>query len=267
MAPNPRTPPFPKALRPSLRIPQANRSIRLYSGPIRFRQPQKQQQADGLIELTWTPAPRIRFRSDTIPMAPEYAYSCLGAVELQLDNGLIVDQAHITGMHPATMTPSNPSFRASLGGTIEAAPTPPIDAKASYVEFLVPQLKTHKGWPIRYAEADASCSRHQLTAGDWKITLDELKNYDDTWRALEDNSGFGITHVGRLERSDNAPFGFEVARRVLRSLGWYLSFASGRWTGPILPRGLEQTASFCGICGMSAESHLIVSGKHGFNRI
>jgi hypothetical protein len=82
-----------------------------------------------------------------------------------------------------------------------------------------------------------------LTGGDWSITLDELKNCDDTWKELEKNSGYGATHVGRLHRADNAPFDCETTRHVLRGLGWYLSFASGRWTGPVLTRGFDASGS------------------------
>src|SRR5207245_7416014 len=113
--------------------------------------------------------------------------------------GRVIQDAHITGMHPATMSAENPRFRASLGGSIEQAPAPGIDAMASYVEFLVPQLRTHRGWPIRYPGKALSCSRHELLAGDWKITLDEVRQYDATWKYQKENSGFGATHVVWLE--------------------------------------------------------------------
>jgi hypothetical protein len=174
-----------------------------------------------------------------MPLSIEYAYSsCIGPVELHLADGRVVDQAHITKMMPGAMTARKPSFRARLGGRIHDAPKLSAGAKASYVEFLVPQLKTQKGRPIRYGQG-LRCARHKLTGGDWSITLDELKNCDDTWKELEKNSGYGVTHVGRLHRADNAPFDSETTRHVLRGLGWYLSFASGRWTGPVLTRGFD----------------------------
>jgi hypothetical protein len=229
----------PEALTPSLRIPGANRPIRLYSGSITYVQPGERNVADSTIEFVWIPSPRILFRTATIPIAQAYAYQrCLDPVELHLSDGRVFDNAHMTLMSPATQSASQPTFRASLGGRILETPKPPSSMKASYVEFLVPQLKTTKGWPIRYGEG-LNCARHMLAGGDWSITLDEVKNCDATWRKLERDSGCGVTHVGRLERLDKSAFDADATRHALRGLGWYLSFASGRWTGPILPRGFD----------------------------
>lgn len=230
---------LPEAIAPSLRIRGPNRPISLYSGSTTFLQPGAKHRAHSIIAFDWIPSPRIAFRSRLIPLSKSYAYnSCLGPVELHLADGRVLDQAAITQMLPAPMTVDKPSFRARLGGRIIAVSKPSAGAMASYVEFLVPQLKTYRGWPVRYGKG-MRCGRHKLTGGDWQITLDELKDHDETWKDLEKNSGFGVTHVGRLQRIDNAQFDSEKTRHVLRGLGWYLSFASGRWTGPILTRGFD----------------------------
>src|SRR5437879_3895748 len=96
---------FPQALVPTLRIPRANRPIPLYSGPITFVQPGEKHRAQGTVSFVWLPSPRISFMSRLMPLNMKYAYSSsMGPVELYLNDGRIIDQAHITKMLPGVMT-------------------------------------------------------------------------------------------------------------------------------------------------------------------
>ena len=76
-----------------------------------------------------------------------------------------------------------------------------------------------------------------LGAGQWRVTLDELADSDDIRKRLNAAGGYGVTHVGRLERLDGAPFTLADADQVLNAVAVYSSFACGRWTGPVLPVG------------------------------
>jgi hypothetical protein len=69
--------------------------------------------------------------------------------------------------------------------------------------------------------------------------LDATDDQKDVEQHLKTNSGFGITQVGRLEKEDESSFSAEDAQAALVALAWYISFATGQWTGPCLVTGFE----------------------------
>ncbi len=68
------------------------------------------------------------------------------------------------------------------------------------------------------------------------MTLDSVKEEKALRDHLRANSGFGITHVGKLAKEEGV-FSAKEAAELLDALSWYLSFCAGRWTGPCLQSG------------------------------
>ncbi|MBI5568764.1 MAG: hypothetical protein HY914_02365 [Desulfomonile tiedjei] len=77
-----------------------------------------------------------------------------------------------------------------------------------------------------------------LMADGWRITLTALPSTRNLMRAFEGTTGYAITHLGRIEREDGALFTGRRAEDLLDALHYFLSFARGFWTPPILPVGL-----------------------------
>lgn len=86
-----------------------------------------------------------------------------------------------------------------------------------------------------------SVSPSQLVLSDnrWRITLDSARTTGDIVSSLQEEGGYAITHVGRIERGDGSSFSSEEVCHLLDRLLLFLSFARGLWAPPILPVGFD----------------------------
>ena len=73
----------------------------------------------------------------------------------------------------------------------------------------------------------------------WQIELQEMLETKAIAEKLRKTSGFGITHVGKLHRQDGRPFTAKEADEVLRDLHYFLGFANGAWSPPVLMVGFD----------------------------
>lgn len=74
----------------------------------------------------------------------------------------------------------------------------------------------------------------------WKITIQEMPETEELIDKLKGSGGFGITHVGFLERKDGESFSAADSEAVLQNLYLFLSFVRGAWSSPLLPVGFNQ---------------------------
>jgi hypothetical protein len=131
-------------------------------------------------------------------------------------------------------------FKFSMEGIVAQNVIRPEDSKASYAVFMIPNLESPSGDTVFTPPNRRRAARLNLAAGGWKITLDRVENYDSVVDSLRVNSGFAVTQIGRLERDNDKAFTAKDAEEILNALAWYVSFASGRWTSPILTQGYDQ---------------------------
>ncbi len=131
--------------------------------------------------------------------------------------------------------------RAPMSGVVNQSVLRPRDGGVSYALFLLPNFESPIGCGLQYGNGSRRAARLTLSGGGWAVTLDEVADYKARVEALNANSGFAVTHVGRLERADGTPFTASDARQVLNALRWYVSFCSGQWTGPFLTTGFDPT--------------------------
>ncbi len=83
------------------------------------------------------------------------------------------------------------------------------------------------------------CGCVVLEAGGWRITLAATVDTRDLAKALKEQGGHVITHVGTVARDDGSTFNTAEAEDVLTCLHYFLSFAIGRWAGLALPVGFD----------------------------
>ena len=76
-----------------------------------------------------------------------------------------------------------------------------------------------------------------LATSDWKIEIKPVVNIKDTIRILSLQSGFALTHLAIIKRSDKSRFTFDQAGKILRGLEAFISFIRGAWCGQHLPIG------------------------------
>lgn len=226
-------PALPPAVPPPLPLGEVNGSVILYSGPVNCEVAGTTISASGRIRLNWLPSPRIRF---DVRELPRQNYTDLPDIGIRLDDGTLLEGCCITGMTNAWGWPGHET---TARGTVNAQVVRPHDGQARYAVFLLPNFEDMKGSAIAYPDGSLRAARLILHAGGWKITLDETSDFDEARKSLKSNSGFAVTHIGRVEREDGTTFSGVEAWTVLNALGWYCSFCCGRWTGPCLPHGFD----------------------------
>jgi len=105
-----------------------------------------------------------------------------------------------------------------------------------------------RGAVIQDDEGHRWTGRNVLEGGGWRVLLDWLgpkayprprKPDGSLGESVLEREGYEITHVGSLQRLDDASFTAADTRPVLDLLFWLLTFARGRWCGVLLPVGLD----------------------------
>lgn len=76
------------------------------------------------------------------------------------------------------------------------------------------------------------------------MTLEELEHEGGSGgekfgKQIEAAGGFGITHVGKLERITGGSFSAADAKGIEEALFWFLSFCRGSWVAPLLAVGFD----------------------------
>ena len=74
----------------------------------------------------------------------------------------------------------------------------------------------------------------------WQIKITAVRNLRSLFKSLKSEGGYVITHVGEIKRLNKRSFGIEECRKILLALHYFLSFAAGYFTGPILPIGFNE---------------------------
>lgn len=80
----------------------------------------------------------------------------------------------------------------------------------------------------------------------WAIEIDPIEKYGEQKtfsQQLQDERGYGITHVGSLVRLDGKPFTAEDADKVLTDIGFTLGFARAALSFPILRSGYDSSGT------------------------
>ncbi len=80
-----------------------------------------------------------------------------------------------------------------------------------------------------------------LAANGWNIELKSLHSTPDTLKTLKERGGYGLTHIGRLNREDRSSFDGKAAEEILTALRFFLSFSKGMWCNPCLAVGFDDT--------------------------
>lgn len=78
-----------------------------------------------------------------------------------------------------------------------------------------------------------------LTCDEWKVELKSLASTQDNLRALREEGGYRLTHIGSIERVDKSLFSGKLANEYLYALRFFLSFAKGGWCVPVCAVGFD----------------------------
>jgi hypothetical protein len=236
-SPPPTTPcdslqPLPEALASPRPLGTPSEPVPLYCGPVEVTRQGGSFQAEARISFDWLPSPEVRFEAAPIPPG---TLSPPESLRFRLPDGTVAE-GRATRMRLAQ---GQQGLSARLSGPLATRVVRPADGEASYALFWLPNFDQVSGGIIRYPDGSCAVHRLALKGGGWKVALDAVAGLKEVTSFLSANGGYGVTQVGRLEREDGAPFTAAEGLPVLHALGWYLSFAAGRWTGPCLPVGFD----------------------------
>jgi hypothetical protein len=78
-----------------------------------------------------------------------------------------------------------------------------------------------------------------LKAAGWHIELKSLRTTRDTFKTLGETGGYGLTHVGLLQKEDGSVFDGKTAEQTLNALRHFFSFSKGMWCNPCLAVGFD----------------------------
>ena len=77
-------------------------------------------------------------------------------------------------------------------------------------------------------------SNIHLSWQEWVIEIRSLINSDDVFKTLKSQGGFGLTHLGLIQKNDHSNFTFDKVEKLLIGLRFFLSFSKGCWSNPSL---------------------------------
>lgn len=73
----------------------------------------------------------------------------------------------------------------------------------------------------------------------WHIVLGTLEKTYDLEEKLRIQGGYGITHICKIERLDNAQFNLDEGYEIINAFVYYLSFVRGFWLAPLFVSGFD----------------------------
>jgi hypothetical protein len=220
---------FPEALKSQYSTPFPNATIELFKGNLELTlESGSRISAPGRIEWKWLPSPSIRLSCtsfDSYPDPSDLSRAAIDIPVLNMSGEVIVTNMGVdkTGTH--------------YGGLLQMPMLIDGDSDCDRAVFHLPNFFSVIGEAIREEDGAAWAGRFCLESDEWIVTVDRKRSTDDLLKSLKDQGGYAITHTGELRRTDERSFGFSEANDALQAVYFFLSFARGLWSGPILTSG------------------------------
>lgn len=176
------------------------------------------------IEYAWFPHPSIHF--DCSNLNAEFS---IDLTDQNQDIYLKLHSGSDTELVNASIATANPYGESGnkITGKVQDEIAQGNNQELSYLLFHVVNFQKFIGHCARTGENSCSTDRVSLETGDWKITLDQLKEISELEKQLNSKGGFAITHVGKIERTNGHFFPFEEVKEILEAFSDFLSFVRG----------------------------------------
>ena len=194
----------------------------------------------GSIELSLLPSPSVQIHIDF----PNTNWKEIAKLALRPRGNLRLPQRNISDhfiFSKRTFGSEKPLHITALlpGGSLETNPRRKISYiifyLVNYWNFISPEF-TH----TPKSDTLVSGNRLNLETDDWRIVIESLSSTSNRTDILKNQGGYGITHIGKIERIDNKTFTPKAAKQILEALFYFLSFSRGFWVHPILPIGYNK---------------------------
>lgn len=191
----------------------------------------------GKLSLNWDPTPRAKFelgvsidqatQFQLMFMKPKATLPLLEIPSLQLKPEVMITSVN----------------KDKIGGYVWGGLQPAKTDGLRRVVFHLVNYCKYRGECIEapgYTEKKGVswCGRVEHCAEPWRIVIDQTPN-SDLFTELYHTHGYGITHVGVLERIDGGVFSSTDADGILDTFGVYLRFCRALRVAPFLKVGFD----------------------------
>lgn len=223
----------PVGLKPIYPMASVNQDITLYEGELEMEQETVRLSGKGVVQFQWLPRPGLRFFFDPSPENEHkpllkdctlhllerngHAKASVFGYDTAIDKGVYKVRGEVRDHEVG----QNQDVTSILFHVV------------NFIDCIGSRVRTEEGWKTW-------SGRSVIEAGEWRITLDKIEEFSQTFEELEATGGFAITHVGKLERSDGNQFHPKEAEVLFEALFRYLSFCRGAWVAPVLPVGFAE---------------------------
>ena len=221
-----------QALAPIYVTEEINQPFILYEGEMKFIGKVANQdfvcQGTGVVTFTWFPRVRLK-----------YSFNCDDSNVFNHEENHFLELTKLKISCKATATYSSLGHATHISGFLNEPVTILSSQELSYLIFHITNFHGYIGDIIQ-----STCSwkgRLLLEANGWRVIIDSLEPriLAKLSKSLEDEGGYGITHVAKIERIDNLTFTPEEALDLLNGFRFFLSFSAGIWVTPMFPIGFD----------------------------
>lgn len=223
-------------LTPIYTTPVPDQPVRLHQGRLGIRQGDYSGEGDGTLDLVWTSRPKLRFDIPSLTpvgvVRPDECVLTLPSLNAEA-TAHISDARHSGGEHGQSVGARGQPDRNVVIGS---------EAPAHQVIFHVVNFWAYLNPRPENAPPEYDVGRAVFEGG-WRVALQRVPGLRDLEACLRNDSGCGITHVGRAERVDGSAFSRDDAHELFNALHSFLSFARGMWSPPILYVGTDRTGT------------------------
>ncbi|NER32948.1 MAG: hypothetical protein F6J93_02525 [Oscillatoria sp. SIO1A7] len=119
-----------------------------------------------------------------------------------------------------------------------------LDGNLAYLTFYLPNFRYFNN-PYEEEEEprdifdDFIPIRLTIKFDKWRIIIANPEKASDTESRLRSQGGYALNHHCKIERIDRGIFSVGDVRDLLEALSYYLSFARGIWTAPMIMMGFN----------------------------
>ncbi len=224
MAPNP---PIPN-LTPVYVTPTPDAPIPLATGRFAIQQGSYTGEGDGTLTLVWASQPRLRFY---IPSLDPVGLLSAGKAVLR---HLASNAEGVAQVTTTQHSQGQPDSDLGAQGHLTRNMIMGADQPADHVIFHLVNFWNYVNPCPNPTPPEYYVHRLVFEGAGWRVTLQAVEKVRDLVRDLDADSGYAITHAGKVERVDGSSFPRSQAQELFSALYYFFSFVRGFWCPSIL---------------------------------
>lgn len=198
----------------------------LYEGAFVLTLDGAEHSLTGVISQEWLPEPRVRFQGTVSSMV----------ISLGSGEGTITVGSHLKAAPVfVTRADNNIGQGSRISGFLNkhAHWNEPPTGEIPNLNFALTNFHSYIGSPVSRGSG-FSRARLSFSAQGWTITIDEVQNWRELKKELQELGGFAISHGGLVDKESGA-IAIKDVSEIQSILGFFFSFMRGFWCGPVFP--------------------------------